>query len=121
MRELKATERSAVLAMARVVGDASQREQLLRDLEHCHVELISPDGGCLIFHIDGYDRPHPCGQDTFRGEDKFPVEGVAMDKDGSRIMVYLYSDPNRRVLELELVKISADSTLNPDWSTFELT
>lgn len=119
MRTLTALEQKAVLALAAEVGSDKERSQLIEDLGHCEVDVLS-GGGRLVFHIDGYERPVYRGQDTFRGKDGFPVEGTVSDRDGTVIDVALYSDQNGRVLELELVKQSAVAIPVPDWTTFRL-
>lgn len=120
MRLLTDHERRVVLAMANEVGSDTERAQLLSDLDHCVVEDVLSDGTRLMFHIDGYQRPPYRGQDTFRGKDRFPVEGILRDADGADMEVALYSDQNDRVLEFELVKQSADPVCGPDWHSFKL-
>ena len=119
MRTLTALERTAVLALAAEIGSDEERNQLIEDLGHCKVDVLS-NGGRLMFHVEGYERPAYRGQDTFRGRDGFPVEGIVLDRDGTEIDVALYSDQNNRVLELELVKHSIVAIPTADWATFRL-
>jgi len=119
MRTLTALERTAVLALAAEIASDDERNQLVEDLAHCKVDVLS-HGARLMFHIEGYERPRYRGQDAFRGRDGFPVEGTVLDQDGTVIDVALYSDQNNRVLELELVKHSAVAIPIADWTTFRL-
>jgi hypothetical protein len=120
MRKLTVMEKMAALALANAVGSDAERSQLLLDLKNCTVEDMVPDGSILKFHIDGYERPPFRGQDTFRGKDRFPVEGLIKDKDGGEIDVLIFSDQNNRLLELELVKHLGGPVEDPDWNSFTL-
>lgn len=119
MRKLTNFEYKAVSAMAEEVGSDEEREQLLLDIQNCAVEDASPDGSRLIFHIEGYQRPPHRGQDTFRGKDRFPVEGAMKDGDGAEIDVLLFV-VHGRVYELELVRHIGGSVIGPDWRGFKL-
>ncbi|WP_199097667.1 hypothetical protein [Dyella sp. ASV21] len=120
MRALNDLEHEAISALANQIGPDDQRGQLLQDLKHCVVDDALSDGSMLKFFIEGYDRPPYRGQDTFRGKDGFPVEGVIKDADGGEMDVLLFSDQNKRVLELELVKHDGSPVLGPDWHSFSL-
>lgn len=120
MRRLTALESKALFRMANEVGKDDERDQLMDDLGHCLVQEESPDGSRVIFHIEGYRRPPYHGQDSFRGKDQFPVEGVIKDADGVEMDVALYADENNRLLEFELVKHAVDQIIDPDWGSFRL-
>lgn len=120
MRRLTELEAKALFALANEVGKDDEREQLLSDLGHCFVQEASPDGSRVVFYIDGYHRPPYQGQDSFRGTDHFPVEGMVTDADGIEMDVALYSDQNNRVLEFELVKHAVEQIVSPDWRSFRL-
>jgi hypothetical protein len=120
MRELTAAEKMVALELAKLVGSDAERTQLLLDIQNSTVEDVVPDGSMLTFHIAGYERPQPHGRDTFRGSDRFPVEGFVVDADGSDIDVLIFSDKNGRILELELVKHVGGSLLAPNWKSFKV-
>lgn len=120
MRELTTMEKAVTLALAEAVGSAKDRNQLLLDIQNCTVEDMVPDGSMLRFHIVGYEHPSEHGRGTFRGEDRFPVEGSMKDADGGEMDVLLFSDKSNRVLELELVKHTGGPVLGPDWNSFRL-
>ena len=120
MRELTTMEKTVTLALAKAVGSEKERSQLLLDIQNCAVEDMVRDGSMLRFHIPGYKRPPQHGRDTFRGKDRFPVEGSVKDADGGEMDVLIFSDQNNRVLELELVKHAGGSVLEPDWNSFKV-
>jgi hypothetical protein len=120
MRAMTAMERKATLALAEAVGSEKDRNQLLLDIRNCTVEDMVPDRSLLRFHVAGYKRPPQHGRDTFRGEDRFPVEGSVKDADGGEMDVLLLSDKNNRALELELVKHAGGPVLGADWNSFRL-
>lgn len=120
MRAMTATERKVMLALAKVVGSEQERNQLLLDIQNCTVEDMASDGSMVRFQIAGYDRPPQHGRDTFRGEDRFPIEGLVRDADGGEMDVLLFSDRNNRVLELELVKHAGGPVLGADWNSFKV-
>lgn len=119
IRKLTDGEYQAVLALAGCVGPDEEREHLLTDIGNCMVEGVNHDDSILRFHIDGYQRPPHRGQDTYRGTDRFPLEGRVTDADGADVDVLLFV-VHGRVYELELVKHSADDLMGPDWATFQL-
>jgi hypothetical protein len=120
MRKLTTMERSVILALTEAVGSEGGRNQLLLDMQNCMVEDMVPDGSMLRFHIGGYERPPQLERNTFRGKDRFPVEGAITDADGGEMDVLIFSDQNSRVLELELVKHAGGPVEGPDWSSFRL-
>jgi len=119
MRYLTKPEKAALLKMGTLIENDALREHFFADLEGAMVDEQPPDAARLIFHIAGLYRRRYQGQDTFRGEDKFPVEGTVADADGVRIEVYLY-EVDGRVYELELLRPDAKPLLRPDWQTFEV-
>jgi hypothetical protein len=119
MRRPTQGEYAALLAMAEEVGSDEEREQLLMDIKRCFVENANPDGSILRFHIDGYQRPPHHGQETFRGKDRFPVEGLMRDADGTAMDVALFV-VHGRVYELELIKHTVGDVVAPDWTTFQV-
>jgi hypothetical protein len=98
MRKLDDTELRAVLAMAAVLGPAG--EQVARDATNAQEEAEDEHGAHLIFHIPGYERP------AYKGQRDLPVEGRLRDVDGAEIRVLLWEDQNRRVYELELLRLA---------------
>lgn len=112
MRKLDDAELRAVLAMAVALGPAG--EQVAKDLADGQVEPEDPYGSHLIFHIPGYERP------PYKGQRDLPVEGRMQDVDGVEIRVVLWEDQNRRVYELELLKLAEGEPIAPDWRTFEV-
>ena len=120
MRELTTMEKAVTLALAETVGSEAERDQLLLDIQNCTVEDMVPDSSMLRFHIPGYERPPQLGRDTFRGKDRFPVEGSITDADGGEMDVLIFSDQNSRVLELELITHAVGPVVGPDWNNFKL-
>lgn len=120
VRALSVEERRAVMMLAAAIKSDGERDQLLADLDNCTVEERTPNGSLLSFDIFGYQRPPGHKQGPYRGNDHFPVEGTMKDADGAEMSVYLFSDINNRVYELELDKHAVGSVTKPDWSTFRL-
>jgi hypothetical protein len=120
MRTLSEGEHKAVLALSAKFLSDREREQLIVDIENCLVEEVVPDGSRLRFHIRGYQRPEYRGQHAFQAKDGFPAEGVVNDADGVEIDVWLFSDPNNRILEIELNKRNGEPILDADWSSFSV-
>lgn len=118
MRYLTKLEEAALVQMGSLIANAELREQFFIDIAGAMVDEQSPEAARLIFHIAGLRRGPHRGQDTFRGDDKFPVEGTVADADGVRIEVYLYQ-VDGRVYELELLRQDAKPLQKPDWQTFE--
>jgi len=112
MRKLHDAERRAVLAMVAALGPAA--EQVAKDVTEGQVEPEDPHGAHLIFHLPGYERP------PYKGQRDLPVEGRMRDVDGVEIRVLLWEDQNRRVYELELLKLAEGEPIAPDWRTFEI-
>lgn len=120
MRKLNPKEKGIALAMANAVGSDIVRNQLLQDIQNCTVEDLVADGSMLRFHINGYARPPFQGQDTFRGADRFPVEGSIKDADGAEMDVLIFCDQNDRILEFEFVKHTGGTVMGPNWESFQL-
>jgi len=112
MRKLLDAERRAVLAMVAALGPAG--EQVAKDIADGQVEPEDPYGAHLIFYLPDYERP------PYKGQRDLPVEGRLRDVDGVEIRVLLWEDQNRRVYELELVKLAEGEPIAPDWGTFEV-
>jgi len=92
--------------------------QFFADLEGATVDEEAPDGARLIFHILELQRG-PCkGQDTFRGADRFPVEGTVNDAGGASAEVYIYHVDDR-IYELEILRPDAKPLLKPNWKTLK--
>lgn len=119
MRKLTVGEKAAVRLLAERIGDAEMREQLSRDIETVMVEEQAPDGSRLIFHIDRFERGPYRGQESYRGDDGFTVEGMLMDIDGAAVEVYLYH-ANGRIFELELLRPDTGRISEPRWETFRV-
>jgi hypothetical protein len=113
MRPLTQIERSVIRAIAEKLPPDRQR-QLLADLDLATAHPALPDGSIVTFSIAGYDRSPYCGQHSFG------VEGELVDKDGTKVGLILFADPNDRLLELELIRWGDGDLIDPDWSTFKL-
>ena len=112
MRKLQGNELRAVLAMVAALGPAG--DEVARDIADGQVEAEDPYGAHLIFHLPGYQRP------PYKGQRDLPVGGRMLDVDGVEIRVVLWVDQNRRVYELELLKLAEEEPIAPDWSSFEV-
>ena len=119
MRQLTPPELEAIRRLLHEIASPSERQQALEDVQHCLVEPRANDE-VLRFHIEGYESP-PGGQDTYRGADRFPVEGTLFDEDGVRIEVLLLHDRNHRMFEFELIKVDGTPVTRPNWARFQPT
>ena len=119
-RPLTIGEHEALLLLSSRVTTNKTRQQFIRDLVNCQVEDVLSDGSRLSFHLSAYDRPKYKGQHAFEDSEGRPVEGIVMDRSGEELDVWIFADPNDRVLELELAKAGPEMALNPDWETFRL-
>jgi len=112
MRKLDDAELRAVLAMVAALGPGG--DQVARDVTDGQVEPEDSYGAHLIFHLPGYERP------PYEGQRDLPVEGKMRDVDGVEIRVLLWEDQNRRLYELELLKLAEGEPIAPDWRSFEV-
>lgn len=117
MRRPTPNERAALQIMGNAIADDSYRTQFFKDLDVAHIEEAAPDFSRLLFHIPGLDRGRYQGQDSFRGVDKFPVEGTLKDSDGADVEVYLYH-ADGRVFELELLRPDGRPIIEVRWECF---
>jgi hypothetical protein len=106
MRELKAVEKLIVRTLAEKL-DPMQRDQLLSDIAHAQVEPLNDSGTILRFHITGYSRPVP------EGDQLFPVEAKAKDLDGADLEITLHHDRNGRLLDLEIIRWESGPFVEP--------
>jgi len=118
MRDLTAPELAALKVMGGRIGNDDLRQQFFTDLEGVTVDEQASEGARLIFHIPGLERGPYKRQDTFRGADRFPVEGTVEDADGASVEVYIYQ-VDGRVYELETLRPDANPLLKPNWETFK--
>ncbi len=113
LRELTEDERAFVRSIASRLAP-EDRDRLLSDMESARAEQTLEDGSLILFHIDGYQRPHHIGQHTF------PFEGVVRDADGAEVCVLLFADPGNRLLELEFLRWGDGGLQGPDWTTLQI-
>lgn len=112
-RELTENERTFIrLIASRLAREESER--LLSDLASAHAEPQLEDGSLILFHIDGYERPHAIGQHTF------PFEGRLADVDGEPVSVLVFADPANRLLELEFIRWADGQLQGPNWTTLQI-
>lgn len=113
LRELTDGERAFIRSIAFRLDD-KERGELLSDLERARAEPTLDDGSLILFHIEGYQRPHHVGQHTF------PFEGRVLDADGADVCVLLFADPGNRLLELEFLRWADGGLQGPDWATLQI-
>jgi hypothetical protein len=113
MRKLTSAEAAAIQSIANSLP-ATDRDQLLSDMDEAPVRDVTPDGSRVQFFISGYSRP------TYRGQHAIGSEGAVEDADGVRVGVLLHADENNRVLELELIKWGDAPIVGINWETFTI-
>ena len=75
---------------------------------------MAPDGGRVMFEIEGYSRPR------YRGQHSFGVPGKLYDADGTELAFDLFADEFGRLLELEIVRWGEGGLVAPDWKSLTL-
>lgn len=113
MRVLTAEEKNLIVMFANRL-DSDRQQNLLRDLNDAVVKSVAPDGGRIVFDIQGYLRP------PYRGQHTYGVEGKMLDEDAAELSVLLYADPDNRLLELEFLRWDGELIRKPRWKTLEL-
>jgi hypothetical protein len=94
--------------------DASEREQLMGDLDNATSEIVEPDGSAIRFDLNGYTHP------PYGGERRLPIDAVVLDADGCALSVVLSLDENDRLYELRLIRYEHGDVIDPDWTTLRL-
>jgi hypothetical protein len=99
--------------------DKDQKAQLLTDVKKACAEVVTEDGGTIIyFHIDGYQRPEYRGQHVI-------AEGTIKDFGNIPVTILLHADPNNRLYELEFIRwdearAQDSKIIKLDWSTLTI-
>lgn len=105
-RALTEDEMELVARIAAWVPE-DRRDQLLYDAAHSMVKVCAKDRAMLEFDIKGYDRP------PYRGKDQFMVDARLFDADNAEINVFVYTDENGRLLELEYMRWDMKEVICP--------
>lgn len=113
MRALTAEEKNLIVKFANRL-ESERQQKLLRDLNGAIVKSDAPDGGLIVFGIEGYERPPHQGQHTYG------IEGKMLDDDDAELSVLLYADPDDHLLELEFLRWDEEVIRKPRWETLEL-
>lgn len=113
MRPLTVDEKNLIIRFAERL-ESGRQHKLLSDLKYAVVKLDAPDGGLIVFSIQGYARPSHSGQHTYG------IEGKMLDDDDAELSVLLYADPDDRLLELEFLRWDGEVIRKPKWETLEL-